>query len=96
MQAITRSFHAAHGGHAGCLDEGSAAPTQGAGKETAMEILRRFLETSPTRFEAYVALQCALMRRHVSRGGSPEDFCERLAPVFHRRYAPVLLDGTAR
>jgi hypothetical protein len=75
---------------------GNAAPREGAGKEMAMEILRRFLETSPTRFEAYVALQCALMRRHVSRGGSPEDFCERLAPVFHRRYAPVLLDGTAR
>jgi hypothetical protein len=61
-----------------------------------MEILRRFLETSPTRYQAYVALQCALMRRHVSRGGSPEDFCERLAPAFHRRYAPVLLDRTAR
>jgi hypothetical protein len=75
---------------------GNAAPGEGAGKEMDMEILRRFLETSPTRFEAYVALQCALMRRHVSRGGSPEDFCERLAPVFHRRYAPVLLDGTAR
>ena len=74
----------------------SVAPVKGAGKEFVMEILRRFLETSPTRFEAYVALQCALMRRHVSRGGSPEDFCERLAPVFHRRYAPVLLDGTAR
>ena len=68
-------------------------PTEGAREERSMEILRRFLETSPTRYEAYVALQCALMRRHVSRGGSAEDFCERLAPVFHRRYAPVLLEG---
>lgn len=61
-----------------------------------MEILRRFLETSPTRYQAYVSLQCALMQRYVRRGGSPEDFCARLAPAFHRRYAPVLLDGTAR
>ncbi|WP_420129534.1 hypothetical protein [Longimicrobium sp.] len=58
-----------------------------------MEILRRYLETSPTRFDAYVALQCALMRRYVSRGGTTEEFCERLAPVYHRRYAPVLLDN---
>jgi hypothetical protein len=61
-----------------------------------MEILRRYLETSPTQFEAYVALQCALMRRFVNRGGTTEDFCERLAPAFHRRYAPVLLDPGSR
>lgn len=61
-----------------------------------MEIVRRFLEASPTRFEAYCALQCALMRRHVARGGTTEDFCQRLAPVFHRRYAAVLLDGASR
>ena len=61
-----------------------------------MEIIRRFLTASPSRFEAYCALQCALMRRHVARGGTTEDFCLRLAPVFHRRYAPVLLDGASR
>jgi hypothetical protein len=61
--------------------------------EMTMEILRRFLETSPTRFDAYVALQCALMRRYVNRGGTTEEFCERLAPAYHRRYAPVLLDN---
>ena len=59
-----------------------------------MEILRRFLRSSPTRYGAYVDLQCALMRRHVNRGGTPEDFCQRLAPAFHRRYAPVLLERT--
>ncbi len=57
-----------------------------------MEILRRFLQSSPTPFGAYVNLQCALMQRHVNRGGTTEDFCRRLAPVFHRRYGPVLLD----
>lgn len=57
-----------------------------------MEIARRFLEGCPTRFSAYVSLQCALMRRHVARGGTSEDFCLRLAPVFHRKYAPLLLE----
>lgn len=58
-----------------------------------MEITRRFVETYPTGFGAYLALQCALMQRFVARGGTAEEFCERLAPVFHRRYAPLLLDG---
>lgn len=57
-----------------------------------MEIMRRYLETSPTRFDAYVSLQRALMQRFVNRGGTTEEFCERLAPAYHRRYAPVLLD----
>lgn len=58
-----------------------------------MEILRRFVEKSPTRFEAYLALQCALMQRFVARGGTTEEFCERLAPAFRRRYAHLLRDG---
>lgn len=57
-----------------------------------MEIARRYLDTRRTRFDAYLALQCALMRRYIARGGTAEDFCERLAPVFHRRYASLLLD----
>ncbi|HEU0053562.1 MAG TPA: hypothetical protein VFQ39_10310 [Longimicrobium sp.] len=57
-----------------------------------MEIARRFLETYPTRFAAYTALQCALMKRYVARGGTTEDFCLRLAPAYHRRFAPLLLE----
>lgn len=57
-----------------------------------METVRRFLADSPSRYRAYLALQCALMQRYVARGGTPEDFCRRLAPVFHRRYAPLLLE----
>jgi hypothetical protein len=57
-----------------------------------MEMARRFLEIHDTGFGAYIALQCALMRRYTARGGTCEDFCMRLAPVFHRKYAPVLLD----
>jgi hypothetical protein len=59
-----------------------------------MEVARRFVESCPSRFAAYAALQCALMRRHLAQGGTAEDFCVRLAPVFHRRYAPVLLEDT--
>ncbi len=58
-----------------------------------METARRFIADSPTRFGAYLALQCALMQRFVARGGTPEDFCVRLAPVFRRRYAPLLLES---
>lgn len=57
-----------------------------------MEVARRFLEECPTRFAAYTALQCALMRRYMARGGTQEEFCLRLAPVFHRRYAGMLLE----
>ena len=56
-----------------------------------MEIIRTFVQNSPSGFGAYVALQCALMRRFIARGGTEEEFCARLAPVFHRRFAPVLL-----
>jgi hypothetical protein len=35
------------------------------------------------------------MRRYLARGGTAEDFCERLAPIFHRRYAAVLLVESA-
>lgn len=58
-----------------------------------MEIASRYIGGSPTRFGAYVALQCALMQRHVACGGTPEDFCRRLAPAFRRRYAPLLLEA---
>jgi hypothetical protein len=61
-----------------------------------MEIARKFLEVCPTRFAAYVSLQAALMARYVARGGTSEDFCLRLAPVFHRKYAPLLLDEQGR
>jgi hypothetical protein len=56
-----------------------------------MELCRRFVARYPTRLAAYLALEVALMRRFVARGGSEEEFCRRLAPVFHRRYAALLV-----
>jgi hypothetical protein len=60
-----------------------------------MEITRRYLIAYPTGFAAYLALQRALMYRFLARGGTPEEFCRRLAPVFRRRYAGLLGSATA-
>lgn len=61
-----------------------------------MELIRQFAARHPTGFAAYLALEIALMRRFIARGGSEEEFCRRLAPAFHRRYAPALLGPSAR
>ena len=45
-------------------------------------------------FAAYMALQTALMRHHLNRGGSIQQWCARLAPAFQRRYASELLGST--
>jgi hypothetical protein len=60
-----------------------------------MEIMRRHMMTQPTRLAAYLALQCALMRRFLARGGTAEEFCERLAPIYHQRYAPLIFGEAA-
>ena len=57
-----------------------------------MEIIRRYVAVHPTGLGAYLALQCDLMRLFVARGGSAEEFCQRLAPAFRRRYGPLFLD----
>lgn len=57
-----------------------------------MEIARRYLARLPSRFEAYLALQRALMARHAARGGTEEDFCHRLAPAFRQRWAGILTE----
>ena len=38
-------------------------------------------------FEAYMALQRALITRWIARGGTEESWCVRLAPAFRARYA---------
>lgn len=60
-----------------------------------MELLRKHVTSQPTRFAAYVALECALMRRYVARGGTVEEFCSRLAPIFRRRFGPILIVDVA-
>ncbi|MGH7506766.1 MAG: hypothetical protein ACRELX_13995 [Longimicrobiales bacterium] len=55
-----------------------------------MELATRFIARYRSGFGAYLALQRALMERYIARGGSQEDFCQRLAPVFRRKYAFLL------
>lgn len=61
-----------------------------------MELIRKYAARHPTGLAAYLALEVALMRRFVARGGTEEEFCRRLAAAFHRRYAPALLGSLAR
>ena len=43
-------------------------------------------------FEAYMALQRALIARWVARGGTEQSWCDRMAPRFRRSYA-CLVEG---
>lgn len=61
-----------------------------------MELVRQYAARHPTGLAAYLALEVALMRRFVARGGTEEEFCRRLAPAFHRRYAAALLGPLVR
>ncbi|HEX2187994.1 MAG TPA: hypothetical protein VHG51_03800 [Longimicrobiaceae bacterium] len=54
-----------------------------------MEISRRYITGQHAPLAAYLALQRALIERHVAGGGSAEEFCARLAPVYHRRFGPL-------
>ena len=42
-------------------------------------------------FSAYMALQSALMRHYLRRGGTVQQWCSRMAPAFRDRYAGELL-----
>lgn len=54
-----------------------------------MEIYRARYDSG---FEAYMALQRALLERWLARGGTTEMWCTSLAPVFRRRYAEWLAE----
>lgn len=57
-----------------------------------LEISRRFCALHDTGLGAYLALQRALMRHYVARGGTEAEFCARLAAAFHRRHSTLLAD----
>lgn len=40
-------------------------------------------------FAAYMSLQQALMARWLARGGTPESWCTRIAPLFRARYGTL-------
>lgn len=54
-----------------------------------MVLVQHYLARHASPFEAYMALQRALLRRYLSRGGTEEAWCTRIAPAFRQRYAPA-------
>jgi hypothetical protein len=44
-------------------------------------------------FGAYMALQRALLARWLSRGGTAEGWCLRMAPLFRARYGVLIEEG---
>jgi hypothetical protein len=54
-----------------------------------MILAERYLARYGNCFDAYMALQRALMLRYLSRGGTKEAWCERFAPAFRKRYGPL-------
>ena len=55
-----------------------------------MLLAQKYLALYGTPFAAYMALQRALMCHYMSRGGTEEDWCKEIAPVFHERYKNLL------
>lgn len=55
-----------------------------------MTLAVHFLNRERSPLAAYNALQIALMKQYVARGGSAESWCARLAPAFRRRYGWML------
>ena len=60
-----------------------------------MELLRKFCESQPFTLADYLTLQLALMRRFIARGGTPEEFCRRIAPAFRRKYGARIQQSDA-
>lgn len=61
-----------------------------------MELAGRYLVRYATGLEAYLALQLALMRCYIARGGTELEWCARMAPAFRRRYGALLGRDAAR
>lgn len=55
-----------------------------------MELLNTFCGNEPFTLTEYMALQRSLLQRFLAQGGTEEEFCRRLAPVFRRRYGARL------
>lgn len=55
-----------------------------------MRILAQlYLDRHGSPFEAYMALQRSLLGHYLLRGGSAEQWCERMAPLFRERYGAL-------
>jgi hypothetical protein len=57
-----------------------------------MMLAEYYLAKHETPFTAYMALQRDLLYQYLMQGGTPEEWCRSMAPVFRRRYGPVFRD----
>jgi hypothetical protein len=57
---------------------------------TKMILADKYRARSSSAFDAYMALQRALLNRWMAQGGTEESWCLRLAPVFRTRYAELV------
>jgi hypothetical protein len=55
-----------------------------------MILAEKYRARSSSAFDAYMALQRALLNRWMAQGGTEESWCLRLAPVFRARYAELV------
>lgn len=60
-----------------------------------MILAQKYLARYETPFAAYMALQRALLLHYMSRGGTAETWCVKIAPIFRRRYMPVFAAAAA-
>jgi hypothetical protein len=60
-----------------------------------MILAQRYLARYETPFAAYMALQRALLLHYMSRGGTAEKWCAKIAPLFQRRYLTVFAGASA-
>ena len=61
-----------------------------------MILAQKYLARYETPFAAYMALQRALMVHYLSRGGTEERWCNRIAPTFRARYQKVFAEAAKR
>jgi len=59
-----------------------------------MDTARWYLSRYPSPYAAYIAMQCAFMKRYVARGGTEEDFCSHLGAAYRRKYGPVFFGAS--
>lgn len=55
-----------------------------------MILATKFRAEHGSGFAAYMALQAALLRHFLARGGTVQVWCVRMAPAFQRRYRSLL------
>jgi hypothetical protein len=71
-------------------DRNTGTPGGGPKEGEAMVLGEFYRSRCGSGFDAYMALQRALLARWLARGGTAEAWCLRMAPVFRLRYGLLM------